>query len=116
LTRHDFFDGGKISDVYNPIPFEEHPRGITFVLPLGKLVKQSRLKNGVTIYDDKSKHTFSTYLSLIPFGMTVEKHLMEYFKYHFTEFSCKFIDDNISFDKICGSTATEVDGFPEIVF
>lgn len=76
MNKHGFKDDKAKVDPKDPVPYKDHHEGITYELPLGELVKQSSLRNGVIIYDGLPEHYFPTYLSLLPFGMVVEKTLM----------------------------------------
>ena len=89
LIDQGFSPDERILDHNDPVPFNNHPKGIAFELPLGALVMQSSLRNGVFIYDNMPDENFPSYVSLLPFGNVIEKTLMDYLSEHFTELVCK---------------------------
>jgi hypothetical protein len=48
--------------------------------------------------------------------MLTESHLVDYFRYHFTDLICEDTDRFLAVEMLCGSSGRSVSGYPEIVF
>jgi hypothetical protein len=86
---------------YDPLPFSEHQAGIIFDISLGELVQYSSLRNSVFIYSGGRNQFDSTFVNLLPFGMSVGKSLVDHFDDQFINLVCDESSEFENFNKSC---------------
>ena len=115
---------------------------ILFTMPLGLIIKQSKIEEDVTIYDsrphlvkkamrdqtgklaEREVGNFAAYLNLMQSGMVFERDIVSYLVTNFLEHQCEKSEADRDLDNAAGREAVntvcpvskinDVDGMPEI--